>query len=123
MNENRRTVRTYLDRNGRMVIAVPLAGNAGEARIHREDYEALAARGLAGSWYFNRSGTRRHGYVRTHEPRGNLVSIGPIVAGVKPYEHVHHLDGDYRNLKRGNLVVGPGLACNKRCKHYKGRPA
>lgn len=119
MRQSTTTVRTFKAADGRKITAVKLAGNAGEARIRHDDFVRLQAQGFDGSWYFNHNTTKCNGYVRAQPLGGNNVTLSRLVAEAGSNEHVHHADGDNRNLKRENLTLHKGRWCSKHCNHHR----
>jgi hypothetical protein len=97
------------DADGRAVVAVPLANEAGTAIVDAGDYDRLEALGLSPSWYLN-GADRSRCYVRAaiNDGRGNNVAVARIIVDAGPGQIVRYRDGDTTNLRRDNLLVRRG---------------
>lgn len=114
-----RTIRPYIDTQGRNCSAVTLAKGAGEAHILTTDLKSLVGDGISPNWQLNASRSRMYVraklYVRSRRIKGDRVTVARIITGALPDQHVHHRDGNRLNLCRENLQIIQGRMCSHGC--------
>ncbi|MGX5736065.1 hypothetical protein [Bosea thiooxidans] len=92
------------DEQGRRVYRVPLAKARVSATIYAEDYEALIAQGISGSWSWHTDaravvvGTREGDTRRTHR-------VARLIMNPPDDHRVYVKNRNALDLRRDNLVV------------------
>lgn len=106
------------DWDGRDIVLVPLANHDQPAKLMKEDFERITAKGVGIFWTLNNNGTGP-AYVRAPAPGKHLspgrtlITIARVITGVGRGRRVHYRDGDRLNLRSDNLTTAIGYAKGK----------
>jgi hypothetical protein len=100
--KHKRTPMAALDNRGAPTIQVPLPDGS-HAVLNDTDFFRLMDNGLTDQWLVNGNG-RGTSYVRCRH-QGRLVTVARLIANAPDNSKVITLNGNYLDLRRGNLKV------------------
>jgi hypothetical protein len=91
-----------LDRDGRDIVSVPIAGNR-RAVLYEEDFDLLMDLGVPVHW------SMHLGSVKARPARGYDLSIARLIVDAGGNHQIEHLNGDKTDLRRANLILKTGI--------------
>lgn len=109
-----RHVRHTTDQDGKPIVLVPLGNKPARAKLLKKDFESIIQAGYTDQWFINDNGSG-NAYVRCRasEVRGNVATVGRLIAAPPKGYQVRYRDGDHLNLRRDNLKLEKGARPKK----------